>query len=98
MKLTEGGKLDRPNVCTICERTPDIGEECVDTERYFDGFPHNLRGRRYICKKCVTDAAKLISGLVSQKEYDAIVGELAAANLELKQIKEKLGVLDGLLR
>jgi hypothetical protein len=58
MKLTFGGKLDRPNVCFLCETTPEPGSKVIDTERYFDGFPHNLRGRRYVCEKCVNSMVK----------------------------------------
>lgn len=93
MKLTEGGRLERPNACTICERTPEIGEEVIDTERYFDGWPASLHGRRYICKKCATEAAKLVSGLISQREYDFIVGELKAARLEIINHKALLGTI-----
>lgn len=53
MKITEGGKLDRPNVCFLCETTPPHGMKVVDTERYFDGHPYNLQGRRYVCEKCI---------------------------------------------
>jgi hypothetical protein len=58
MKLTEGGKLERPNICTICERTPEVGTKVVDTERYFEGWPYVLQGRRYVCEKCIKEMLK----------------------------------------
>lgn len=58
MKLVEGGKLQRPNVCWICQRTPAIGSPVIDTEKYFEGYPHNLQGRMYVCEKCALEIAK----------------------------------------
>jgi len=58
MKLTEGGRLERPNVCFLCETTPGHGTKVIDTERYFDGHPYNLQGRRYVCERCINDMLK----------------------------------------
>lgn len=101
MKLTEGGKLDRPNLCTICERTPEIGAPVVDTEKYFDGYPHNLQGRRYVCDKCADSINRLIQGDVTEEQHQLVVEELSAKTrelLELKRLFEDLGAKVGSIR
>lgn len=90
MKLVKGGELQRPNLCTICERTPAIGEVVIDTEKYFDGFPHNLQGKRYVCKRCSQEFARLIRGDVVEAEYQRVVMERDNALEKLKRIKDRI--------
>lgn len=86
MKLTKGGKLDRPNLCCLCERTPPIDAPVIDTGRYFDGFPHNLQGRRYVCEICIKSMCKFID-LIPMKQVEEIISERDQALLELKELK-----------
>lgn len=92
MKLTYGGKLERPNLCFLCERTPAIGTKVVDTERYFDGWPANLQGRRYVCESCVNDMTKFFgyADLATVERADA---EAQLARNILKGLKQRLNVL-----
>jgi len=78
MKLTEGGKLERPNICTICERTPEVGTKVVDTERYFEGWPYVLQGRRYVCDRCIKEMLKFFDFADRNEVAIAQVGQQRA--------------------
>lgn len=60
MKLvSQDTRLDPPYVCFICEGSPqrEIGEQVVDTEYVYNPpAPSGLRGRKYICGRCVEGA------------------------------------------
>lgn len=55
--------LERPGICFLCEGEPtrERGELVVDTEHQFNppGFSH-LRGRKYVCERCVREAHDLL--------------------------------------
>ena len=97
MKLTKGGTLERPNLCTICERTPGVGERVVDTEKYFDGFPVNLQGRRYVCERCATEMFKFFD-YATQEEVWLARREEAQAKAILRGLKFRLDELSNDLR
>lgn len=92
MKLTFGGQLERPNLCFLCETTPPIGTKVVDTERYFDGFPHTLRGRRYVCEKCVNSMVKFFD-LADARTVEVARSEELRAQLLLRGLKLRLDKL-----
>lgn len=89
MKVTTGGKLERPNICFLCETTPQAGTKVIDTERYFDGWPHNLQGRRYVCERCVTEMFKFFEFASRDEVTQAVAGELEAQAI-IRGIKLRL--------
>lgn len=99
MKLTEGGRLERPNLCWICERTPAIGTPVIDTERYFDGHPFSLQGRRYVCLKCVQEMAKFFGFVPSERMEQAEIakqraeGVVRGVKLQLDRLSNELKAL-----
>lgn len=97
MKLTEGGKLERPNVCFLCETTPDHGTKVIDTERYFDGHPYTLQGRRYVCEKCINSMLKFFdfADLATVERAEA---ERLHAEQVLRGLKVRIDVLFNDLR
>lgn len=92
MKLTEGGKLERPNVCFLCETTPAHGTKVIDTERYFDGHPFNLQGRRYVCEKCINDMVKFFN-FADRDAVDRAYSEANEARLVLRSFKWRIDQL-----
>jgi hypothetical protein len=88
MKLTEGGKLERPNVCFLCETTPAAGSKVIDTERYFDGWPANLHGRRYVCERCINDMVKFFEFTtlehVRQAQLDVLERDAIIRGIKLR--------------
>ena len=92
LKLTEGGKLDRPNVCFLCETTPPHGMKVVDTERYFDGHPFNLQGRRYVCEKCINSMLVFFDFVDLNRLEQAEIATLNAQNI-LRGLKLRLDTL-----
>lgn len=92
MKLTKGGKLEPPNICFLCETTPAIGSDVVDTERYFDGWPATLRGRRYVCQRCVEGMLKFFNFATDDEITRAVSGELEAQSI-IRGIKLRLDEL-----
>jgi len=97
MKLTYGGKLDRPNVCFLCETTPDHGTKVIDTERYFDGHPFNLQGRRYVCEKCI-NSMLVYFDLATHVEVERAQAELSRSNQVIRGMKQRIDVLFNDLR
>lgn len=77
--------LQSPNCCFICEGT--TSERFFDSRRNFDvpGRSH-LKGRRYICEKCVDSAARAFDYArpvdVAAMQHAAEVAEARIAELE----------------
>lgn len=92
MKLTVGGKLERPNVCFLCETTPAEGTKVVDTERYFDGFPLSLQGRRYVCSRCINQMVEFF-GFTTLEKVELAEAALADAQSIIRGIKLRLDSL-----
>lgn len=92
MKVTEGGKLERPNVCFLCETTPAVGSKVIDTERYFEGWPATLQGRRYVCERCVIEMFKFFDFASRSEVFDAQRNELEAQAI-IRGIKLRLDTL-----
>ena len=92
MKLTEGGKLERPNLCFLCETTPDHGTKVIDTERYFDGHPFNLQGRRYVCEKCI-NSMLVHFDLADRATVERAEQETLNAQMILRGLKLRIDVL-----
>jgi len=92
VKLTEGGRLDRPNVCTICERTPEIGTKVIDTERYFDGWPATLQGRRYVCERCINEMVKFFDFASHNEVAQAQIAQ-ERAEAVVRGVKTRIAVL-----
>jgi len=92
MKLTEGGRLERPNICWLCERTPDIGMPVIDTEKYFDGWPYNLQGRRYVCERCIKEMLKFFGFAEDDAIIQAQIAQLRAEGV-VRGVKQRLDTL-----
>ncbi len=92
MKLTEGGRLERPNICWICSRTPEVGSAVIDTEKVFDGYPYNLNGRMYVCETCATQIAGFFD-LVSKDAVEIAQNEQKRAEGVVRGVKQRLDTL-----
>lgn len=62
--------------CFICEsfldRANDRGLKVIDTGRYFDPVYHtDLVGEKYLCSRCVEDAAHLLGFVTSDEAAEA---------------------------
>jgi len=97
MKLTYGGKLERPNLCFLCETTPDHGTKVIDTERYFDGHPYNLQGRRYVCEKCI-NSMLVHFDLADRATVERAENAELQAQMVLRGLKQRIDVLFNDLR
>ena len=97
MKLTEGGRLQRPNLCFLCETTPDHGTKVIDTERYFDGHPFNLQGRRYVCEKCI-NSMLVHFDLADRATVERAENDTLQAQRVLQGLKRRIDILFNDLR
>lgn len=92
MKLTEGGRLERPNLCWICKRTPPVGSAVIDTEKYFEGWPHDLQGRQYVCEACATQMASFF-GFAARDEVEIAQTAQARAEAVVRGVKQRLDTM-----
>ena len=92
MKLTEGGRLERPNICWICKRTPPIGSVVVDTEKHFEGYPFELNGRLYVCETCATQIAGFFD-LVDKNQVEIAHTAQARAEAVVRGVKLRVDQL-----
>ena len=99
MIVLDPREMIRPNLCLVCEMTPDPGSDVVDTLRDLSigGVPSHaateamdlqthLSGRKYVCSGCIHDLAKTL-GWVTPEDVTTLVLTLGAVEEELATIK-----------
>lgn len=88
MQVIKNADLRNPNVCAICEESPD-GDTVVDTERFtpfYEVYP--LNGRKYICERCAGEIANKI-GYVSSNAIAQAQADADAARAELGNVRQR---------
>ncbi len=96
MEVITPNYMQQPNLCLMCENTPEAGTNVVDTLRNLSigGAPSNdldqpaldltthLSGRKYICEACVYDLARTL-GWTTPEDVETLVSELSEISAEL---------------
>lgn len=80
--------IQEPGTCFICDATNHGGY--VDTLNNFDYGPAPyMNGRKYVCRPCVVEMATLF-GFQPPEAIAVLKGDLAAAQIELREVQGKL--------
>ena len=80
--VPEGERLAPPSLCFICETSPqrEVGVNVVDTQRQFNPPTlSHLAGTKFICERCVEEAARLL-GFTRSDDVELANTRLEAAN------------------